>query len=229
MTDSRPLPPHWIVQFDRNYQRNYYVDTRTGVSQWEFPQTSINTSPQEAPPPYTPSSSTPSTTNAIPAAASIPTTQPTQPIAGLKSGADSKGETATDAEFAQRLRQEQEDEEFARRLQAEEDAAVTSAVSSRYQAPVQQYTPPPPQQNRSFFNRPSFFGSSQTQQSSGRMNTGAALGAGALAGGLGFMALSSLGHHHHHHHHGYDDGYYDDGGWDGGYDGGFDGGFGDGF
>ncbi|RIA88785.1 hypothetical protein C1645_825814 [Glomus cerebriforme] len=35
--DPRPLPPGFISQYDQNTQRYFYVDTRTGVSQWNHP------------------------------------------------------------------------------------------------------------------------------------------------------------------------------------------------
>jgi len=35
--DPRPLPPGFISQYDQNTQRYYYVDTSTGVSQWNHP------------------------------------------------------------------------------------------------------------------------------------------------------------------------------------------------
>ncbi|KAI8817262.1 uncharacterized protein EV422DRAFT_229626 [Fimicolochytrium jonesii] len=31
------LPPHWVAQWDPTYERNFYVDTQTGHSQWEPP------------------------------------------------------------------------------------------------------------------------------------------------------------------------------------------------
>ncbi|KAJ1818273.1 hypothetical protein LPJ56_003877, partial [Coemansia sp. RSA 2599] len=33
-----PLPPGYIAEFDGRYGRYYYVNTATGVSQWEPPQ-----------------------------------------------------------------------------------------------------------------------------------------------------------------------------------------------
>ncbi|ORZ26862.1 hypothetical protein BCR41DRAFT_177656 [Lobosporangium transversale] len=32
-----PLPPGWIAQYDATHQRNFYVDTATGKSQWDHP------------------------------------------------------------------------------------------------------------------------------------------------------------------------------------------------
>ena len=47
--DNSPLPSGWITQFDPRYNRNYFVNTATGKSQWEDPRT-----PQGPPPAYTP-------------------------------------------------------------------------------------------------------------------------------------------------------------------------------
>ncbi|CAB4482255.1 hypothetical protein RhiirA5_465686 [Rhizophagus irregularis] len=45
--DPRPLPPGFISQYDQNTQRYYYVDTSTGVSQWNHP---LDAKPYSPPP-----------------------------------------------------------------------------------------------------------------------------------------------------------------------------------
>lgn len=39
------LPPGWISQFDSKYQRNFYVNTATGQTQWEVPSLNSGTLP----------------------------------------------------------------------------------------------------------------------------------------------------------------------------------------
>jgi hypothetical protein len=36
--NSNSLPPGYIAQWDQNYQRYYFVDTRTGISSWNDPR-----------------------------------------------------------------------------------------------------------------------------------------------------------------------------------------------
>ncbi|KAF8980321.1 hypothetical protein BGZ46_004358 [Entomortierella lignicola] len=58
-----PLPTGWISQFDPKHQRNFYVYTATGQTQWEHPGS-------HAPPPYAPPAAAPSS-----APSSAPPTQ----------------------------------------------------------------------------------------------------------------------------------------------------------
>ncbi|KAJ3417441.1 hypothetical protein HDV05_003305 [Chytridiales sp. JEL 0842] len=40
-SDLARLPPHWEVYYDNQYQRSYFVDTRTGISTWDDPRLTI--------------------------------------------------------------------------------------------------------------------------------------------------------------------------------------------
>ncbi|KAJ3308270.1 hypothetical protein HDV04_001501 [Boothiomyces sp. JEL0838] len=60
MNQNQPLPPGYIAQWDQNYQRYYFVNTKTGISSWDDPRGPItsyqptlqaNATP---PPPYAP-------------------------------------------------------------------------------------------------------------------------------------------------------------------------------
>ncbi|KAJ3270357.1 hypothetical protein HDV01_007882 [Terramyces sp. JEL0728] len=54
---SQPLPPGYIAQWDQNYQRYYYVNTKTGISSWDDPRAPQSYQPTlqtNTPPPYTP-------------------------------------------------------------------------------------------------------------------------------------------------------------------------------
>jgi hypothetical protein len=48
--ENNALPSNYIKQYDPNYQRDYFVNTDTGISTWEDPRLAINN--QIAPPPF---------------------------------------------------------------------------------------------------------------------------------------------------------------------------------
>ncbi|KAJ3302892.1 hypothetical protein HDV03_004464 [Kappamyces sp. JEL0829] len=50
---SASLPPGWLQLYDNNSRKHYYVDTRTGQSQWTPPSLSVSTAaPKDGPPSY---------------------------------------------------------------------------------------------------------------------------------------------------------------------------------
>ncbi|KAI9332657.1 hypothetical protein BDR26DRAFT_869096 [Obelidium mucronatum] len=76
------LPPGWIAQWNQQYQRNFYVETATGKSQWEVPAFAP---PAFAPPPGPPPPDSHPSTGAPPA-----------PVQAAPIAAASENSTGTD-------------------------------------------------------------------------------------------------------------------------------------
>ncbi|KAI8907454.1 hypothetical protein DFJ77DRAFT_475516 [Powellomyces hirtus] len=152
MTSTAPtpnLPPGWIVQFDRNYNREYYVDTATGVSHWELPQ-------QHQTQPHNPTLQMPTPgghTDSPPPAYDGKNTYQQQhsstavPLTAANASYITPNAAAPSAESNKRASQEEEDRKFALKLQQEEQqrtslnampafggAATGSAAAATYLA-----------------------------------------------------------------------------------------------
>ncbi|KAJ3315514.1 hypothetical protein HDU76_002180 [Blyttiomyces sp. JEL0837] len=197
----------WTAQVEEKYNRYFYVNTATGVSQWEAPV------PQYAPPPGAPPQQN--------LYAPPPSPRPQSPAPpGQVVYQQPPQQQHQPQVVIQQAPQQQPQVVIQQAPQQQPQVVIQQAPQPQVviqQAPTPVYVNQPP---------PVTVVQQPSRPSMGGISTPMAIGGGVLAGAAGVLALESIAasshHHHHDHHHG--GGSWFNPGYGGGYGGGWGGG-----